>query len=98
MLVFWDTIRSSSGEAQPCGITWCGELSIDFPFSLKGGSSNNDGGFRCGYPGFQLSCNNESQALISVGVGAKSEEFLVTRISLENQQAAINDPHGCLPR
>lgn len=77
--------------AQLCSITSCGELSIDFPFRLKEANQRRF----CGYPGFELSCNNKSQALLSLPY---SGDFVVTRISLEDQRVWINDPDGCLPR
>lgn len=87
LVVFGDTRTSP----RFCQITSCSELSIDFPFSLKEANQ----GRRCGYPGFELSCNNRSQALLSL---PNSADLVVTRISLEDQQASVNDPRGCLPR
>ncbi|KAF7828138.1 putative RING-H2 finger protein ATL21A [Senna tora] len=83
---------TSQAQAQLCQTTSCGQLSIDFPFQLV--QSNNQSA-RCGYPGFELSCTNHTQALLSL---PSWSDVVVTSISLENQQVWINDPNGCLPK
>ncbi|PON41966.1 43kDa postsynaptic protein [Trema orientale] len=63
---------------------------IHFPFRLVGHQLR-----RCGYrTGFDLSCNNRSQTVLSL----RSGDFAVRRIDYEEQSLSINDPDGCLPK
>lgn len=80
-----------------CLKTYCGSferelLPIEFPFYLRGSNNESD---RCGYPGFEVSCNDQKQALLTFQHGG---EFVVTGISIEQQRVWINDPDECLPR
>lgn len=63
---------------------------VRFPFRLKGIQDET-----CGYPGFDLSCNNRGQAILSL---PRSGEFIVNSINYATQTMYINDPGGCLPR
>ncbi|KAF8369472.1 hypothetical protein HHK36_032512 [Tetracentron sinense] len=63
---------------------------IRFPFRLDGRQPKN-----CGYPGFDLSCNNESTTVLNL---PSSGEFLVRDISYDTQEIRIYDPYNCLPR
>ncbi|KAL3499224.1 hypothetical protein ACH5RR_038317 [Cinchona calisaya] len=62
---------------------------ITFPFRLK---NNQD--IRCGYPGFDLSCNNQSQTILSL---PNSGDFVVNWIDYSTQSIFISDPNSCLP-
>ncbi|MED6132012.1 hypothetical protein PIB30_015376 [Stylosanthes scabra] len=76
-----------------CESTSCdtGGVSIDFPFYRR---ENQIPG--CGYPGFELSCANNTEPLLSLP--AEPGDFTVKLISLEDQQVWINDPQQCLPK
>ncbi|OIW11116.1 hypothetical protein TanjilG_22923 [Lupinus angustifolius] len=72
----------------------CGEIDIQFPFSLKG--ANYKGG-RCNYPdpSFQLSCDNLSRTILTL---PHSGNLLVKKINYEEQIIQVNDPNECLPK
>ncbi|CAL0311391.1 unnamed protein product [Lupinus luteus] len=74
-----------------CETMSCGEIDIEFPFSLKGanGSCNNPD------PSFQLSCDNNSRTILTL---PNSGDLLVKRINYEKQVIQVNDPNGCLPK
>ncbi|KAI4297188.1 hypothetical protein L6164_037087 [Bauhinia variegata] len=65
-----------------------GSPNIQFPFWLR----DRNPGQRCGYPGFELSCDND-KALLNI---PNSGNFVVTSISSED--ILIDDTEGCLPR
>ncbi|GAB4834558.1 hypothetical protein Ancab_032816 [Ancistrocladus abbreviatus] len=66
-------------------------LPIRFPFLAV--ASNQSA--RCGYPGFELSCNKQSQPLINLG---SSGQFTVVQINYTKQVIWITDPNECLPK
>ncbi|XP_039029424.1 putative RING-H2 finger protein ATL21A [Hibiscus syriacus] len=66
----------------------CGYQEISFPFQLRNEN-------RCGYPGFDLSCNNQNDTIISF---PSSGNFSVETINYYVQFIAIGDPDGCLPK
>ncbi|KAK7358521.1 hypothetical protein VNO77_00453 [Canavalia gladiata] len=80
-----------------CESTFCesGGLPIQFPFWMRVTNQS----YRCGYPGFELSCskstNNLTQPLLTL---PESGDFVVKLISLESQMVWINDPDQCLPK
>ncbi|KAF7828136.1 putative RING-H2 finger protein ATL21A [Senna tora] len=79
---------------QFCETTFCdthGGPSIQFPFQLRKSNESK----RCGYPGFQLSCNENSQTILIL---PRAGEFVVNQISLEDQKLWINDPNNCLAK
>ncbi|KAK4262897.1 hypothetical protein QN277_028392 [Acacia crassicarpa] len=69
---------------------------IQFPFQLVGDNEANqiNRTSRCGYPGFELSCN-EGRTMIHL---PHSGNFLVDTISYDNQKLWIRDPENCLPK
>lgn len=75
-----------------CNPTLCSDMGIGpeirFPFRLKGRQSD-----RCGYPGFDLSCNERGQTIISLPF---SGDFLVTDIDYSAQSVILYDPDFCL--
>ncbi|KAI7995539.1 putative RING-H2 finger protein ATL21A [Camellia lanceoleosa] len=83
------TYKASSVDI--CEPTSCAasEPVIRFPFRLKTGQPD-----RCGYPGFDLSCNNQTQTVLTL---PHSGEFTVTHIDYLQQWISINDPNFCLP-
>ncbi|XVE58066.1 hypothetical protein DITRI_Ditri04bG0140500 [Diplodiscus trichospermus] len=80
--------------AQTCP-TSCprGGPEVKFPFGLNADGNPNG---HCGYPGFGLSCSNETGALV-VNL-PESGEFSVKYIDYEAQQIWIDDPDICLPK
>lgn len=69
--------------------TSCGNQVIRFPFKLK--SQPDD---RCGYPGFDLECNN-GQTILSL---PNSGEFIVGNIDYSDQTIFLDDPNNCVPK
>ncbi|KAH7863521.1 hypothetical protein Vadar_018598 [Vaccinium darrowii] len=63
---------------------------IQFPFRIK-----NSKPARCGYPGYDLYCNNKNQTILTL---PHSGPFVVNGIDYFNQLIYINDPGSCLPR
>ncbi|ONI07425.1 hypothetical protein PRUPE_5G119700 [Prunus persica] len=79
--------------ATPCNGSTC---SIDgpvarFPFQIR----NNQVSSNCGYPGFDLSCNNQSQTIITF---PSSGDFIVQSISYLAQILYINGTDNCMPK
>lgn len=65
-------------------------LPVRFPFRLE------DQPTRCGFPGFDLSCDKQNHTILTLG--DSEQNFLVRRIEYQKQTLWINDPDGCLPR
>lgn len=65
------------------------EPPIRFPFWLEGKHKE-----RCGYPGFKLSCDNQSKTIITL---PRSGDFVVSWINYTAQTIHIDDPE-CLPK
>ncbi|GMH29766.1 hypothetical protein Nepgr_031609 [Nepenthes gracilis] len=74
-----------------CSNYSCGGQLIRFPFGVVDGNQS----VRCGYPGFELTCSNQSQPLLDL---RSSGEFAVQEIDYINQLVLIADPSGCLPK
>ncbi|PKI52628.1 hypothetical protein CRG98_026968 [Punica granatum] len=64
---------------------------VHFPFCL---TRRLGQGPLCGYPGFGLACNNQSQTLLNLPC---SGDFSVQHIDYQAQTVWLNDPDGCLP-
>lgn len=88
-------VTATEDNVVTCGISLCGvngglSALIEFPFRLKSVQRR-----RCGYPGFDLTCNNQSQTILAIpGSGDFSVEF----IDYQNQKIWLNDPNHCLPK
>ncbi|KAI9108365.1 hypothetical protein K1719_020556 [Acacia pycnantha] len=94
LLFLIDPTASSSNTCETsCDID---ETPIQFPFQLVGDNEANqiNRTSRCGYPGFELSCN-QSRTMIHL---PHSGHFLVDTIAYENQKLWIRDPENCLPK
>ncbi|KAK4262898.1 hypothetical protein QN277_028393 [Acacia crassicarpa] len=90
------TIQCASGSQEldaACPTTYCGRIEIKFPFGLKG---TNQSGRRCSYPDFSVSCNNQSQIILSLP--DSSGDLLIKGIDYASQTLLVNDPSQCLPR
>ncbi|XP_026440562.1 putative RING-H2 finger protein ATL21A [Papaver somniferum] len=81
-------------SVQNCANNRCSKLepSISYPFRIKGRQ-----GERCGYPGFDLICNNMSRTVLELPF---SEPFLVEGINYGSTHNEIQlvDPDNCLAR
>ncbi|KAJ7951297.1 putative Ring finger protein [Quillaja saponaria] len=75
-----------------CPISLClnSRISIRFPFKLEGTQPQT-----CGYPGFNLSCSNQSRTVLKLPY---SGEFVVRNIDYITQQIQLYDPQDCLPK
>ncbi|KAF8379694.1 hypothetical protein HHK36_029138 [Tetracentron sinense] len=61
---------------------------IRFPFRIKDRQSD-----RCGYPGFELTCNDQNETILELPFSGK---FRVKGIEYDAQEIRINDPDNCL--
>ncbi|XVF12972.1 hypothetical protein REPUB_Repub08aG0166600 [Reevesia pubescens] len=77
-----------STSVEICRVS-CGIQLIRFPFRL------NNQLDRCGYPGFNLSCKNQAQPILSLPF---SGDFNVVNIDYMFQNIWINDPDSCAPK
>ncbi|OMO79762.1 hypothetical protein CCACVL1_13447 [Corchorus capsularis] len=64
---------------------------ISFPFQLITNQTNNDQS-NCGYPGFGISCKNQSQMTLTF---PNSGEFSIMYLDYLPQNIWISDPQGC---
>ncbi|PNT03960.2 hypothetical protein POPTR_014G098200v4 [Populus trichocarpa] len=78
--------------AADCSISACGidDVPVRFPFRLQGNQPRN-----CGYPGFDLSCNNRRTTVLKL---PHSGDFLVRDIDYRTQQIQLYDKDNCLPK
>ncbi|PQQ16774.1 putative RING-H2 finger protein ATL21B [Prunus yedoensis var. nudiflora] len=76
-----------------CGPSICpaGGPLVRFPFLLRDHQASS-----CGHPGFNLSCNNKNQTILTLP--SSSGDFIVENIDYKYQTLTINDPDNCLPR
>ncbi|KAL5719205.1 hypothetical protein ACHQM5_012016 [Ranunculus cassubicifolius] len=83
------TVRSQDS----CTTSRCGssELGIQFPFGLE--DDHKQG--RCGYPGFELTCDASKRTVLELGTSGK---FLVREINYVAQEIEIYDEDNCLPK
>ncbi|KAF8027810.1 hypothetical protein BT93_E0669 [Corymbia citriodora subsp. variegata] len=63
---------------------------IRFPFRIRDVQPE-----QCGYPGFDLSCNDQKQAILQL---PDSQDFVVSNISYEQRYIVLKDPSNCLAR
>ncbi|XP_015896428.2 RING-H2 finger protein ATL20 [Ziziphus jujuba] len=92
LLFFFLAFISRSRSAEICPETTCPSsgIPVKFPFRLS-----HYGAVRCGYPGFELSCNHRSDPIVSLPSG----DFAVRSIYYERQTFWIDDPETfCLPK
>ncbi|KAF5733516.1 hypothetical protein HS088_TW17G01060 [Tripterygium wilfordii] len=64
------------------------QIGIRFPFSLQGKQPQD-----CGYPGFNLSCNDQGVTVLNLPY---SGDFLVRNINYHTQQIQVYDSNNCL--
>lgn len=76
-----------------CGGSTCpdGGPLVRFPFQL----TNHQAKSNCGYPGYDLSCNNRSQTTLTL---PSFGDFTVQTINYMIQVVSISDPDNCLPK
>ncbi|XP_021846655.2 RING-H2 finger protein ATL20-like [Spinacia oleracea] len=63
---------------------------IQFPFSVPENQTT-----RCGFPGFDLSCNSDGQTLFPLG---EAGHLIVGEISYMDQILLVSDPNQCIPK
>ncbi|KAK9292472.1 hypothetical protein L1049_020445 [Liquidambar formosana] len=75
-----------------CPLSSCGNHGpvIRFPFRLKDHQLAH-----CGYPGFDLYCDEMNQTVLEL---PSSVKLLVKNISYKSQEIHVYDHHDCLPR
>ena len=73
-----------------CKVSRCSDhgLVIRFPFQLK------DQPYRCGYPGFEISCIEKKQIILQL----PSVSLSVKKINYNSQEIIVHDPDFCLQR
>ncbi|XP_022844095.1 rust resistance kinase Lr10-like [Olea europaea var. sylvestris] len=73
-----------------CTTAWCAEggPSIRFPFRHKFLQPEH-----CGYPGFNLYCNESNETVLELSFSVK---LAVTKIDYVSQIIQLHDPDGCL--
>lgn len=76
-------------ETSSCGASE--NMLVKFPYRLKSTKSAES----CGYPGFDLSCNNQSKTILTLPY---SGDFFVEHIDYYDQSIYIDDPDGCFFR
>ncbi|CAL2260570.1 unnamed protein product [Prunus armeniaca] len=86
-------LPQSAAKTTACGSSTCtaGGLLVRFPFQLR----NNQVPSNCGYPGFDLSCNNRSQTILTL---PSSGDFIVQSINYMERRVSINYPGNCLAK
>ncbi|OMO79761.1 hypothetical protein CCACVL1_13446 [Corchorus capsularis] len=81
-------IQPSKSEGR-CQTEYCGfQVPIRFPFQLMASFPQS----RCGYPGFTVTCKNETKKILTFPF---SGEFEIQGIDYFSQLVRISDPYGC---
>ncbi|KAG6707005.1 hypothetical protein I3842_06G010300 [Carya illinoinensis] len=91
-LLFFSMPYLAATSNELCLNSFCrhNEPKIHFPFRIKSRQPES-----CGYPGFDLFCNEAGQTLMKLPY---SGEFMVQGIDYLTQEIWINDPKSCLPK
>ena len=91
-VLFLIMLRRSINAAADCLISECSihDVPVRFPFRLEGQQPRN-----CGYPGFDLSCSNQSLTVLKL---PHSGDFLVRDINYLTQQIQLYDSDNCLAK
>ncbi|XVF10415.1 hypothetical protein REPUB_Repub07fG0180900 [Reevesia pubescens] len=66
----------------------CGPVPIHFPFQMISILPKS----RCGYPGFTITCQNQTQIILTIPF---SGDFIIESISYLSQLISITDPSNC---
>ncbi|KAF8027806.1 hypothetical protein BT93_E0665 [Corymbia citriodora subsp. variegata] len=74
----------------PCPDLYCDSMGppIRFPFRIKALQDK-----RCGYPGFEISCDGQGRAILHL---PHSGDLVVNSIDYPGQLVSLGDPDGCL--
>ncbi|XP_039158726.1 RING-H2 finger protein ATL22-like [Eucalyptus grandis] len=81
---------ASKGHHEAIGGQSPGGPEIRFPFR-----ANDSYLERCGYPGFNLSCNTQGQAILQL---PNSQDFIVDLVDYKEQYIVLRDPGNCLAK
>lgn len=101
VIIIFTTEIFTSRHAKACTQRNCSQtgLTVRFPFQLSDGHDDqyvfDEDQARCGYPGFELSCRNNSNDTI---LYLPSGDFAVRMIVYDGQMLTIDDPNKCLPK
>ncbi|KAJ7959317.1 Receptor-like protein kinase [Quillaja saponaria] len=101
LLMVFMLVLFKLGKAQyECRESMCGNVSIRFPFQIKGSNPDQD---HCGYPGFYLSCTHQNETVLELPASSSSShvdmaKFFIRSIDYESQQIQAYDPENCVPR
>lgn len=90
LILFLFLLSSVTSGRNVCPDTTCSHkgFTIRFPFRLSQQPQN------CGYPGFDLRCNDQGRSILNLG---HSGDFFVRDINYFTQEILIYDPNKCLP-
>ncbi|KAJ7961569.1 Receptor-like kinase [Quillaja saponaria] len=103
LLMVFTLVLFKLGEAQyKCRESMCGNISIRFPFQIKGSNPDQD---HCGYPypGFYLSCTRQNETVFELPASSSSShvdiaKFFITSVDYQSQEIRLRDPENCVPR
>lgn len=92
LLIFFFFIPTRA-SCPPSSCPGGGGPTVRFPFRLQSLQLR-----RCGYAGFDLSCNNQThQTTLSLS-NSSGNNFVVQTIDYDLQTLIVNDPDHCLPK
>ncbi|KAF5742387.1 receptor-like protein kinase [Tripterygium wilfordii] len=88
--LFWLILAIPATGQDECSERKCGRRgpAVRFPFKIKGRHPNH-----CGYPGFDISCNEKQQPVLEL---PDSVKLLIKKIKYKSQVIHVYD--SCLPR
>ncbi|XP_010058316.2 putative RING-H2 finger protein ATL21A [Eucalyptus grandis] len=75
-----------------CPVSFCSPGGPEIRFPFQASDSHPE---RCGYPGFNLSCNIQGQAILQL---PNSQDFIVDLINYKKQYIVLKDPGNCLAK
>ncbi|XP_030540144.2 RING-H2 finger protein ATL22-like [Rhodamnia argentea] len=75
-----------------CPVRFCSTLGPEIRFPFRASDFHPE---RCGYPGFDLSCNVRGQAVLQL---PNSQDFVVDLIDYKKQYIVLRDPGNCLAK
>ncbi|KAF5729235.1 glycerophosphodiester phosphodiesterase protein kinase domain-containing GDPDL2-like [Tripterygium wilfordii] len=89
---FWLILAVTTTGQDECSEIKCGRggPAVRFPFKIKGKHPSH-----CGYPGFDLSCNENQQPVLELPGSVK---FIVQKINYESKVIDVSDPDNCPQR
>ncbi|KAF8027807.1 hypothetical protein BT93_E0666 [Corymbia citriodora subsp. variegata] len=83
---------SADNPGNICPVSFCGPGGPEIRFPFWATDLHLE---RCGYPGFNLSCNIRREAILQL---PNSQRFIVDHIDYKKQYVKLKDPGNCLVR